>query len=114
MILIVPRKPSTIFLELISDHPTCSCLEHRQSLGVVRSARMFNLLRSLFRPKPAITDPYEQFVVAFIEECGRQGLKPISYDHESRSFVFGDAKGGNHTVYLENNFRIWSQRDAQA
>jgi len=75
---------------------------------------MFNLLRSLFRPKPAIADPYEQFVVAFLEECGRQGRKPTSYDHQTRSFVFSDAKGSNHTVYLENNFRIWTQRDAQA
>src|SRR6266700_3880202 len=75
---------------------------------------MFNRLRSLFRPKPAIADPYEQFVVAFIEECGRQGRKPTSYDHQTRSFVFGDPKGSNHTVFLENNFRVWCQRDAKA
>jgi len=75
---------------------------------------MFNLLRSLFRPKPAIADPYEQFVIAFVEECGRQGRKPTSYDHQTRSFVFGDSKGSSHTVYLENNFRIWSQRDETA
>jgi hypothetical protein len=53
---------------------------------------MFNLLRSLFRPKPAIADPYEQFVVAFIEECERQGRKLKSYDHQARSFAFGDRK----------------------
>jgi hypothetical protein len=44
---------------------------------------MFNRLTSLFRPKSAITDPYEQFVVAFIEECKRQGRKPTSYDHQA-------------------------------
>ncbi len=75
---------------------------------------MFNRLRSLFRPKPEIADPYEQFVVAFVEECGRQGRKLTSYDHQTRSFVFGDPKGINHTVFLENNFRVWCQRDAKA
>jgi hypothetical protein len=73
---------------------------------------MFDRLMSLFRPKPA--DPYEQFVVAFIEECGRQGRKPTSYDQQSRSFVFGDPKGSSHTVYLENNFRAWCQGDPKA
>jgi hypothetical protein len=63
---------------------------------------MFSRLISLFRPKSA--DPYEQFVGAFIEECGRQGRKPTSYDHQTRSFVFGDPKGSSHTVFLENNF----------
>src|SRR6266700_5872155 len=75
---------------------------------------MFNRLRSLFRPKPEIADPYEQFVVAFVEECGRQGRKLTCYDHQTRSFVFGDPKGINHTVFLENNFRVWCQRDAKA
>jgi hypothetical protein len=75
---------------------------------------MFDRLRSLFRPKPVIADPYEQFVVAFIEECGRQGRKPASYDHQTRSFVFGDPKGSSHTVFLENNFRAWCQGDAKA
>src|SRR6266705_5567726 len=75
---------------------------------------MFNRLRSLFRPKPEIADPYEQFVVAFVEECGRQGRKPASYDHQTRSVVFGDPKGFNQTVFLENNFRVWCQRDAKA
>src|SRR5215813_5945663 len=75
---------------------------------------MFDYLRSLFRPKSVITDPYEQFVAAFVEECGRQGRKPTSYDHQARSFVFSDPKGSKHTVYLENNFRIWCQRDPKA
>src|SRR5262245_2559437 len=73
---------------------------------------MFSHLKSLFRSKPAIADPYEQFVVAFIEECKRQGRKPTSYDHQARSVVFNDPKG-SHTVFLENNFRIWSQADAK-
>jgi hypothetical protein len=73
---------------------------------------MFSRLISLFRPKSA--DPYEQFVAAFIEECGRQGRKPTSYDHQTRSFVFGDPKGSSHTVFLENNFRAWCQGDAKA
>jgi hypothetical protein len=75
---------------------------------------MFNFLKSLFRPKPAIADPYEQFVVAFIEECGRQGRKPTSYDHQTRSFVFGDQKKSSHTVFLDNNFRAWCQKDPKA
>src|SRR5438093_1047655 len=73
---------------------------------------MFNRLVSLFRPKPA--DPYEQFVVAFIEECGRQGRKPTSYDHQTHSFVFGDSKGSNHTVFIENSFRAWCQGTPKA
>src|SRR5262245_50009852 len=73
---------------------------------------MFNRLRSLFRPKPA--DPYDQFVVAFIEECRRQGHKPTSYDHQTRSFVFGDRKESNQTVFLENTFRAWCQGDVKA
>src|SRR5262245_9404010 len=68
---------------------------------------MFSRLMSLFRPKPA--DPYEQFVVAFIEECSRQGRKPTSYDHQARTFVFEDLKGSKRTVYLENMFRMWCQ-----
>src|SRR5262245_5463347 len=74
---------------------------------------MFNRLMSLFRPKPA--DPYDQFVVAFIEECGRQGRKPTSYDHQTRSFVFGDPKGSDYrTVFLDNNFRRWCQGSPKA
>jgi hypothetical protein len=63
---------------------------------------MFSRLISLFRPKSA--DPYEQFIVAFIEECGRQGRKPTSYDHQTRSFVFGDPKGSSHTVFSRTTF----------
>jgi len=73
---------------------------------------MFDRLMSLLRPKPA--DPYEQFVVAFIEECKRQGRKPTSYDHQTRSFVLGDREGSRHTVFLENTFRMWCQRDVKA
>src|SRR5262245_30196410 len=75
---------------------------------------MFSHLRSLFRPKPVIVDPYEQFVVAFIEECKRQGRKPASYDHQTRSFVFGGPKGHNQTVFLDNSFRVWCRSDAKA
>jgi hypothetical protein len=75
---------------------------------------MFNRLTSLFRPKSAITDPYEQFVVAFIEECKRQGRKPTSYDHQARSFVFGDTKEKSHKVFLENVFRAWVRSGASA
>jgi len=74
---------------------------------------MFSRLMSLFRPKPA--EPYEQFVLAFIEECNRQGRKPTSYDHQTRSFVFGDPKGSDYrTVFLDNNFRRWCQGSPKA
>jgi hypothetical protein len=75
---------------------------------------MFNRLRSLFRPKPAITDPCEQFVVAFIEECARQGRKPTSYDPQDRSFAFGDTKEKNYKVFLENIFRVWVRSEARS
>jgi hypothetical protein len=78
----------------------------------LRGMSMFNRLRSWSRLKPAITDAYEQFVVAFIEECERQGRKPISYDHHAGSFVFGDTKGKSHTVFPENIFRMWVRSDA--
>jgi len=73
---------------------------------------MFDRLMSLLRPKPA--DPYEQFVGAFLEECKRQGRKPTSYDHQTRSFVIGDREGFNHTVFLENSFRSWCRGSPKA
>jgi hypothetical protein len=75
---------------------------------------MLNRLRSLFRPKPAIQDPYEQFVVGFLDECARQGRKPTSYDHQDRSFAFGDTKEKSYKVFLENIFRVWVRSDARS
>jgi hypothetical protein len=87
---------------------------HTSSLPATRSTSMFNHLRSLFRPRPAITDPYEQFVLAFIEERKRQGRQPTSYDHQARSFVFSDTKEESHKVFLENVFRMWGGSDARS
>jgi len=74
---------------------------------------MLGRLRSLFQTKQKFADPYEQFVVAFVEECRRQGLKPSSYDHQRRLFFFEDIGGGEVTVYLENCFRHWQGQDEQ-
>lgn len=75
---------------------------------------MFGRLKSLFQSKPQITDPYEQFVVAFIEECKRQGRRPDSYDPTGRFFVFDEGTPGRRIVYLDNGFKAWLQLDKPA
>jgi hypothetical protein len=74
---------------------------------------MFNRLKAIFSSKPAITDPYEHFVVEFVEECKRQGRRLTSYDHQERSFVLNDREDSHGTVYLENCFREWMDRNAK-
>lgn len=59
-------------------------------------------------------DLYEQYVVAFVEECRRQKRIPTSYDAQARSFVFNDSQGNRLRVFLDNNFRHWLQSDAEA
>jgi len=73
---------------------------------------MFDRLKSLFGRKPAVTDPYERFVAQLLDECRRQGRKPLSYDHEARCFVFGDGKGRSSTVLVNNVFTDWVASDA--
>jgi hypothetical protein len=72
---------------------------------------MFSRLESLFQPKAKVTDPYEQFVMAFVEECRRQGRKPSRYDHEKRTFFIDDGRGSAVAIQLENGFRDWREHD---
>jgi hypothetical protein len=74
---------------------------------------MLGRLKSLFQPKAKFSDPYEQFVVEFLEECIQQRRRPASYDQQDRSFVFDDPQKGQLTVFLDNCFRIWLERDAK-
>lgn len=68
---------------------------------------MFGRIKSLFQPKATISNPYEQFVMAFVDECRRQGHKPREYDHQNRAFVVEDRVGREVTVHVENGFRQW-------
>lgn len=74
---------------------------------------MFDRVKSLFQGKPAVTDPYQRFVAHLLDECRRQGRKPLSYDHEARCFVFGDGKGRSSTVFLDDVFTDWAASDAR-
>lgn len=44
------------------------------------NTQMFDRLKSLFRLKPPISDPFKQFVVAGVEECKRHGLQSSEYN----------------------------------
>lgn len=74
---------------------------------------MFDRVKSLFARKPAASDPYRQFVAVLLNECRRQGRKPLSYDHEARSVVFGDGNGRSTTVHLDGIFTDWAARNGR-
>lgn len=68
---------------------------------------MFDRVKSLFGGRPASGDPYRQFVAVLLNECRRQGRKPLSYDHEAHLVVFGDGHGRSTTVQLDGIFTDW-------
>jgi hypothetical protein len=72
---------------------------------------MFGWIKKNLFGKPPISDPYDQCVIEFIEECKRQGCVPASYDHQARSFQYNDGDAGGANVQLDNLFAIWLPLD---
>jgi hypothetical protein len=71
---------------------------------------MFDWIKRALRPKQSEVDAYDRFVIEFVEECKRQGRVPKSYDHQARTFIFGDG-AGDMQVHLDNVFGTWLARD---
>ena len=71
---------------------------------------MFDWIRKrLFGAQPA--DPHDEFVLAFVAECRRQGIQPKSYDPNARGFLFVRDDASETIHYMHNGYLEWLGRN---